>query len=118
LAATVLLDFIPDQAIVRQINYLDVAPNLSFGQYFIWWNLKSDYIGSFTVGDNTAPASSTVGQSMFVSNPQTVITGVEGLTNPITFQIQRQTAGLMVNQTALNGSMNIQIDFLKFKSRR
>ena len=113
------LTFIPDAAIVRQINYVDTAPELNFGQYFIWSSLKNDYIGSFTIADNTAPdVDFTQGQSQFVSNPQTVITGVQAQTNQVSFQIHQQSGGAMVNQTTLHGSMNVQIDFLKFKRRR
>ena len=87
--------------------------------YFIYCNLKNDYIGSFVVNNNTfTAAGNTEGQSLFVSNPQTVITGLQSQTNNVSFQIHAFLNGALVPQTLLDGFANVQIDFLKFRPRR
>jgi hypothetical protein len=105
-------------AIVRQISYYDTVPSTSNGSYYIWSSLTNRLIGNFCVSNNSFTTSgATLGQSMFVSNPQTILTGVQSTTNNASFQIQRLTGGAYVQQTSLSGVIDVQIDFLKFKNR-
>jgi hypothetical protein len=111
------LQFTPDVAIVRQISYIDQNPLLNFGQYYIWSSIRGgNLLGSFNVSQGSTTASSTFGQSSFLSNPQTFLSDVRNIGNNVTFQIQQFVAGAAVNQTTLLGSICVQIDFLKFKS--
>jgi hypothetical protein len=112
------LNFIPDIAILRQISYIDVSPETNFGQYFIWCSLTNNYIGSFYVATQLHSDPVDLGQSMFVSNPQSVITsGVNNISGGVSFRIDILNNGVYSSASTLNGVINIQIDFLKFKDR-
>jgi hypothetical protein len=105
------LSFSPDVAIIRQITFIDSDPTTDSGCYFIHSNLSNNFIGSFMISGDTTNDIST----HFISNPQTVLTGVHNTPSSLTFQIQMLNGSSLTSPiNTLTGVVSLQIDFIKY----
>lgn len=111
------LSFVPDAAIVRQISFMNTSPSTDYGMYLVQSSLTNSFIGNFMVANNTAPSGSTVGESMFVSNPQTLLTGIQSTPNYISFSIQEMLSTGLTSPASLTGYISVQIDFVQYWRR-
>lgn len=106
------LGFEPDEVYVRQITYC--GPADQDGAYLIWSNLNQGHIGSFSLFDDPDRGSVCVN-----ATPNTLIK-CQGNT-PMNLQFQLfsiDSDSKPVHSTFLKGTLIINLDFVKYKSRR
>ena len=110
--------WIPDEIIVRQISYQ--GPMGPDGVFLVWCSLHNDYIGSFTLNENSSDVTSSS-----ISYPNTLIRCLPNNPNQtLTFQIHTinstgnpvpiSSSNINANANMVSGSLVIHLDYCKY----